>query len=96
MNDGLEDMGQALDLLPEVLHVCRLVSDEVPQVERQHRVQDGEHVVRPQAARVVGGDHRADPHHLLHTDVVWLPRVAEILAEIRFIFVVTGIFYFTE
>ena len=78
MNDGLEDMGQALDLLPEVLHVRRLVSDEVPEVERQHRVQDGEHVVRPEAAGVIGGDHRADTHHLLHTDVVWLPRVAEI------------------
>ena len=78
MNDGLEDMGQALDLLPEILHVCRLVSDQVPEVERQHRVQDREHMMSSEAARVVGGDHRADPHHLLHTDVVCLTRVAEI------------------
>ena len=46
VDDGLEGVGQPLDLLPQLLHVGRLVADQLAQVERQDGVQDGEHLVR--------------------------------------------------
>ena len=45
VDDGLEGVGQTLDLLPQLLHVGRLVADQLAQVERQDGVQDGEHLV---------------------------------------------------
>ena len=46
VDDGLEGVGQPLDLLPQLLHVRRLVADQLAQVEGQDGVQDGEHLVR--------------------------------------------------
>ena len=45
VDDGLEGVGQPLDLLPQLLHVRRLVADQLAQVEGQDGVQDGEHLV---------------------------------------------------
>ena len=40
-----------------------------PEVEGEDGVEDGEHVVRPGAARVVGRHHGAHPHDLLRPGV---------------------------
>ena len=36
VDDRLQDVRQALDLLPQVLHVSRLVGDKVPDVKDTH------------------------------------------------------------